>query len=107
MIKPTVGRKVWYRPSQQDKDGLADTPQRMEANNDEPLDATVIAVWGDRCVNLAIFDIYGTLHARRSVTLLQDGDIRPAGGRLAEWMPYQQAQAAKVPTGDVPQEPHA
>jgi hypothetical protein len=105
MIVPTVGRKVWYRPSEQDKAGVADTP--MEVNGDEPLDATVIAVWGDRLVNLAIFDIYGTLHARRSVPLLQDGDARPHGGRFAEWMPYQTAQAAKVPTGDVPQEPHA
>jgi hypothetical protein len=79
----------------------------MIANGFDPLDATVIAVWGDRCVNLAIFDIYGTLHGHQSVLLLQDGDERPTGGRFAEWMPYQQAQAAKAPNGDVPQEPHA
>lgn len=97
MIKPTVGRKVWYRPSQMDKDGMTgDSPQtgKMEVNGNEPLDATVIAVWGDRCINLSITDIIGTVHARRSVTLLQgDEDQTYPNGRYAEWMPYQAAQA--------------
>ncbi len=74
----------------------------MESAAGEPLDATVIAVWGDRLVNLAIFDIYGTLHARRSVTLVQDEDTRPIGGRFAEWMPYQvaTAKADSVPASE-------
>lgn len=92
MIIPTVGRKVWYFPSQDDKDGKADTALKMETNNKEPLDATVVAVWGNKCINVAIFDIYGNLHARRSVLLLQDDDAIPEHGRYAQWMPYQAAQ---------------
>lgn len=95
MIEPTVGRKVWYRPSQQDKDGSTGEQGKMETYGDEPLDATVIAVWGSRLINVAIFDIYGNLHARRSVTLLQDDDVSTVGGRYAEWMPFQKGQATK------------
>lgn len=92
MIKPTVGRKVWYRPSADDIAGTTG----MEVNGKEPLDATVVAVWGDRLVNLAIFDIYAKVHERRSVTLVQEGDDVPEGGRYAEWMPYQVGQAKKA-----------
>lgn len=95
MISPTVGRKVWYRPSHQDKCVGTETTPPMEVSGDQPLDATVIAVWGDRCVNLVIFDIYGNQYARRSVTLKQEGDTIPEGQAYAEWMPYQVGQAKK------------
>jgi len=99
MIAPTVGRKVWYRPSEQDIAGTSgNSAKKMEVATGQPLDATVTAVWGDRCVNLAIFDIYANVHDRRSVTLVQEGDVVPASGRYAEWMPYQTAQAKKEPT---------
>jgi hypothetical protein len=100
MIKPTVGRKVWYYPSAEDKNGSPAPGGQppMEVNSAEPLDATVVAVWGDRCVNLAIFDIHGALFARRSVRLLQDDDAVPEFGRYATWIPYQVAQAAKATT---------
>lgn len=94
MIKPTVGRKVWYRPSRDDVEG-AGGQTRMMNTAGQPLDATVVAVWGDRCVNLAIFDIHAQLHERRSVTLVQEGDPIPKFGRYAEWMPYQVGQAKK------------
>ncbi len=100
IIKPTVGRKVWYRPSIHDKSGVG----AMQTAGDQPLDATVIAVWGDRCVNLLIFDIVGKLFTKSSMTLVQEGDTKPMLGSLdangkatpgsfAEWMPYQQVQA--------------
>jgi len=92
IIPPTVGRKVWYTPSDDDRRGSV-TEKAMEVNGEEPLDATVVAVWGERLVNLAILDIYGNLHARRSVTLLQAGDPVPERGRYARWMPYQLGQA--------------
>lgn len=98
MIKPTVGRKVWYRPSEADKDGkTGDSPDtgKMQVNGGEPLDATVIAVWSDRLVNVSVIDIFGTVHARRSVTLLQEGDTNHQIGRYVEWMPYQTGQAKK------------
>lgn len=98
MIKPTVGRKVWYRPSAADKAGNFG----MAAYGDQPLDATVIAVWGDRMVNLSVTDHAGKVFAVTSAALLQDGDEPPKdlngdnAGRYAEWMPYQTAQAAKA-----------
>lgn len=92
MIKPTVGRKVWYRPSAWDKTG----PGAMQAGTDAPLDATVVCVHGDRMVNLVVLDANGNMHKRPSVTLLQDDDKPNEGASYAEWMPYQQGQAAKA-----------
>lgn len=89
IIKPTVGRKVWYRPSKSDQMG----PVPMQATPGQPLDATVIAVWGDRCVNLLVIDMVGRPFPVPSVTLVQPDDDAPADGRYAEWMPYQQGQA--------------
>ena len=98
MISPTVGRKVWYLPSHQDLNiGTESTPP-MTASGDQPLDATVVAVWGDRCINLVIFDSIGGMYTRRSVTLKQEGDVIPDGQAYAEWMPYQAAQAKKNDT---------
>lgn len=94
MISPTVGRKVWYRPCPADIEGQGGN-SKMEVNGNEPLDATVVAVWGDRCINIAVLDIYAGLHERRSVTLIQEGDTPPSTGRYAQWMPYQTAQAKK------------
>lgn len=89
IITPTVGRKVWYRPSKGDQMG----PVPMQATSDQPLDATVIAVWGDRCVNLLVIDMVGRAFPVLSATLVQPGDVPPETGRYAEWMPFQQGQA--------------
>ena len=88
MIKPTVGRKVWYWPSEYDLNGLG----AMVAAHLQPLDATVVCVHGDRMVNLVVFDANGNMHKCLSVTLVQEGDTKPEG-RYCEWMPYQIAQA--------------
>lgn len=85
MIKPTVGRVVWYRP-------FLD-PGAVES---EPLAAMIAHVGSDRLVNLAVFDAVGASNSRKGVPLLQDGDPRPHGGGFAEWMPYQKGQAAKT-----------
>lgn len=97
VISPTVGRRVWYRPSAFDKSG----PGGMTATSGQPLDAGVVAVWGDRCVNLDVTDILGKHFGKQSVTLIQEGDAKPvdaAGndiGGYCEWMPHQQAQVRK------------
>lgn len=91
VIKPTVGRKVWYRPSKQDQTG----PVPMIVAGNQPLDATVIAVWGDRMVNVLVTDTMGKQFPVLSVTLVQPGDAYPESGRYVEWMPYQVATAAK------------
>lgn len=100
MITPTVGRKVWYRPSAYDKTG----PIPMVSGHGKPLDATVVDVHGDRMVNLVIFDSYGKQFNKTSVTLIQEGDAKPVDkdgneiGGYCEWMPYQQTQAKKHET---------
>lgn len=100
VIKPTPGRQVWYHPSGVDKgidpeDGQHRISMASMATLDQPLAATVVGVHSDRMVNLAIFDANGILFTRRSVVLLQDGDVVPEHGAYAEWMPYQIKQAAK------------
>lgn len=102
-ITPTVGRKVWYRPSAFDLQG----PGAMVCVTGQPLDATVIAVWGDRMVNLLVVDTMGKAMPKLSTPLVQEGDTppmlgakdregNPTPGGYAEWMPYQTAQAAKA-----------
>lgn len=85
MIKPSVGRVALFYPADR-------TP------NEQPLPAIVAAVWGDRCVNLAIFGRNGVpmSHPPTSVTLVQPDDPTPTGGCYCTWMPYQVGQAAKT-----------
>lgn len=70
MIKPTVGRKVWYWPSANDKTG----PVPMYQQAGQPLDATIIAVHGDRMVNVLVTDTMGRQFPVLSCELLQPGD---------------------------------
>lgn len=81
IITPTVGRVVWFYP-----DGSTERSQ--------PRAAIVAAVWGDRCVNLAVIEDNGVpmSHPPTAVLLVQEGDARPvrADGTLARhcmWMP--------------------
>lgn len=103
IIKPTVGRKVWYRPSPGDRLG----PIPMNTTSGQPLDATIIAVWGDRMINVLVTDVMGRHFPVLSCTLLQPGDAPLADldgvpvGRYCEWMPYQVATAAPVALPDV------
>lgn len=91
IIKPTVGRKVWYRPAEYDLKGLG----AMTVSEGQPLDATILAVWGDRCINVLVTDIMGKQYTKTSIKLLQGDDkpLRDAGGKdlggHVEWMPYQ------------------
>ena len=104
VIKPTVGRKVWFRPSKYDQQG----PVPMQCAVGHPLDATVIAVHGDRCVNVLVTDMVGRQFPVLSVTLVHDGENPPADGegvpfgRYVEWMPYQKGQAAKDASSALP-----
>ena len=82
MIKPTVGRVVWYHPA-------------GSTAAEQPLAAIVARVWSDTCVNLAVFDSNGAASNQTSVFLFQGDGERPSSC-YAEWMPYQQGQAAKT-----------
>jgi hypothetical protein len=81
MIKPTVGRVVWYR----------------YADNLQPNAAIVAFVHSDTLVNLAIFNEEGRMSepGQTYITLYQGKGDRPSYP-YCEWMPYQQGQAAKT-----------
>lgn len=83
MIKPTVGRVVWFFPPKDKNPNL------------QPHAALVAHVHNDRLVNLAVFNENGENYSRTSVQLLQDEDAAPEVGFYAQWMPYQVGQAAK------------
>lgn len=85
VIKPTVGRVVWFR-FQPDL---------------SPLAAIVAHVWSDSCVNLAIFGQDGVPMSNppTSVRLIQEGETPPVGCCYCEWMPYQIGQAKKHEAG--------
>ena len=88
IIKPIVGRKIWYSPCP----ALDDPPKIGE----QPYDATIVYVWSDKLVNLRVTDHCGNTFARGSVTLLQEGDAPNSEGGHCYWMPYQKGQAAKT-----------
>lgn len=94
VIPPTVGRKVWFWPQGCNfmKDMQPFTPICL---SNQPLDATVVYVWGDRLVNLLVLDHQGNAFPVTSVTLVQEGDEPPTGA-YCEWMPFQKGQAAKA-----------
>jgi hypothetical protein len=88
VIKPTIGRVVWFHPA---------TNSAESGFAPAPICAAIVAyVHSDICVNLAVFDGNGVSHSKTSVTLIQDADEAPAGGYYCEWMPYQKGQAAKT-----------
>lgn len=94
IIQPTVGRIVWYWPT------AYDLAQGMFAypGSDQPMAATVAFVHSDRMVNLSVVDHNGQPIDKRSVTLLQEGDVVRDHAGYAEWMPFQKGQAAKTDT---------
>lgn len=84
MIKPTVGRVMWYWPD-------------AKYRGDQPLCALVIYVCGDHAVNLVVFATDGTPWCALAVPIVQDGGPYSVGDSpYAEWMPYQKGQAAKA-----------
>lgn len=88
MIKPTVGRVVWFTPPEQ-----SFLPEGFVYFGSQPCAALVSYVWSSRMVNLLVSDHNGKQYAFTSVTLVQDDDPKPTHGRYAEWMPFQKGQA--------------
>ena len=82
MIKPTIGRVLWFHPA-------------GYSAEDQPLAAIISHVWSDTSVNLAVFSESGNCSSNTSVFLYQGEGDRPKDN-YCEWMPYQQGQAAKT-----------
>jgi len=91
IINPTIGRRVWFWPSKR-------TGQSGFICHDAavPMDAGIVFVHSDRCVNLDVCDHAGNHHAFTSVYLDQ-GDDCPSDPDAArcEWMPFQKGRAAR------------
>lgn len=85
MIKPTVGRIVWYRHH------APETPE------EQPVAAIVTKVNSDDTVNLTIFPAVTLPHPHMNVKLRQEDDPIPVG-EYCEWMPYQIGQAKAAVT---------
>jgi hypothetical protein len=89
VIQPTIGRRVWYWPSDED---FVKGKRMTQLDGAQALDAGIVYVWSDGRINLSVTDHAGDVHARVGVTLAQDGDPVRVGG-YATWMPYQVAQS--------------
>lgn len=98
---PTVGRRVWYWPT--DDEARADMHW---CSRDQPFDAGVVWVTPSGNAHLEITDHMGRKHFKRNVKVhnFEHREAAPGGG-YATWMPYQQAQHAKSPTV-VPRDMH-
>jgi hypothetical protein len=86
MIKPTVGRIVWFHHNA----GIVGFDDR-----DVPLAAIVTHVHSDTMVNLCVFGPNGDSYPKTSVRLEQeDGETHT--GMYCRWMPYQKVQTEKT-----------
>jgi hypothetical protein len=83
MIKPTVGRVVWFYKYSKGQ------------GHKGPLAALVACVHSDICVNLAVSDENGCMRSETSVRLIQENDEAPQQDYCG-WMPYQIGQAKKT-----------
>jgi hypothetical protein len=93
-IKPTIGRRVWFRASAQ---FLERNPTVTQLGSGQPMDAGIVYVHHDHMVNLAVCDHVGRTHMVPSVPLLA-GQWEPSDDdyMVCEWMPYQKGEAAKT-----------
>jgi hypothetical protein len=89
MIKPTVGRVVWFYPSQEPP------PRFVVHDRNQPCAAIIAFVYNDTTVTLNVSDHAGQPWGWERVLLWQGEGERPTE-RFCEWMPYQKGQAAKT-----------
>lgn len=90
MIKPSIGRVVWF---------YARGTEQRDAG-EQPEAAIVAFVHSDDCINLMVISEAGTPRPMTSVALMQEEDFAEGVDTdwpfsFATWMPYQQAQAKK------------
>ena len=90
-MKPTIGRKVWFRPA-------------GSLTKEQPLDATIAFVHNDHRINIGYRDKWGNPAAAQEVALAPPG-YNPSDYEdipYCEWMPYQiqQAVASEVKSSE-------
>lgn len=92
MIKPTVGRVLWFWPSAFAVRDLAIDYHDIT----QPLAATVAYVWNDRSVNLSVIDQNGRQFNQSRVLLIQGDELYKPVSDYCQWMPYQVGQTQKA-----------
>ena len=94
MIKPSIGRKLWFWETRVAFDAARakNFDHELLSTYEQPLDATIIAVWNPTRINVYVIDHDGVGRAETSVQLIQEGDIIP-DVHFATWMPFQIGQA--------------
>lgn len=90
VIRPTIGRRLWFWPSKNAVEGGF-----AYADRSQPCDAGIAYVWSDKMINISVSDQNGVVHSRTSVPLIQQGETPPEHGYYCEWMHYQLGQAQK------------
>lgn len=88
MIKPSVGRVVWYYPAAGDP--------CFSASYKAPYAAHIAYVWSDTCVNLMVISPEGQPLQKTSVELVHDDSVLPPNQSYCAWMPFQKGQAQKT-----------
>ncbi len=88
-ITPTVGRRVHFWPNEEHAAALG------VFDAQQPCDAGIVYVWGDRRVNILVTGPSGTQNTLQGVRLLQGDEQPDEGESYAAWMPYQISQASK------------
>lgn len=91
IIRPTVGRVVWYW---RDPATYPDIRDRKNLDT-QPMAATIAYVHNEASVNLHVIDHQGVPCSATSVPLRQAGEGVP-NCSFCEWMPYQHGQAARA-----------
>lgn len=85
MIKPTIGRVVWFHPE-----------QGAEIHSGETQAALVAKVLNDRLVNLAVFDDRGRPYPAIEIELWQGDGKRPKDA-YCEWPVREDAAKTEAP----------
>ncbi len=85
MIKPTIGRAVWFYTG----------GKKHFESGVQPCAATVAYVHSDRMINIGFFGPNGEVSAATGVQMVQEGDEIPTGP-FCMWMPFQIGQAKEA-----------
>ena len=85
MIKPTIGRVVWFYPQ----------GAKQILNNIQPHAAMIAYVHSDTMITIGYFNSYGVACSQTSVRLIQEEQDFPECP-FCSWIPYQKGQAAKT-----------
>lgn len=91
MITPTIGRKLWYWPTAQEREGFG-----MSKDDTQPMDASICFVHSDRRVSITFNDHRGRHFFRPDVLLLQGDETFVPVTSYVAWTPHQQDRALPV-----------